>query len=1508
MSSYYFELLKVYPDRPGHEVTTQAERTEAVLVIRVTASEQDQSRRAAVGGENVASNARAARSRVKSAASASSLRRADTAPQGIVCRPDNTGFPVVGLGASAGGLEAVRKLLAALPADSGCAFVLIQHLDPSHKSRLVELLARDTAMQVLQAGNGMSIERNCLYIIPPEADLSLRDGVFQLSQRAAVRSGARLPFDFFLHSLADEYGERAVCVILSGTGADGSAGIRSVRKNGGLVIAQEPRDSAYPGMPQSAIATGAVDWVLPAAKIPHALRVHAQHPYLAAERRLAPQDDLSDASLTTIIDLLRPRASPDFAHYKRATVVRRIRRRMAAAGVKEVDDYIKTLRTDVSELERLAKELLIHLTRFFRDPAACASLAKTVIPELVRQRATEEPIRIWIPGCSTGEEAYSIAMLFVEELAATQRNEKLQVFASDVSREAVAFSRAGLFSESIKAHVSAKRLARFFTRENQGYRVCGELRELVVFTVHDLLADPPFSRLDFISCRNLLIYLQPEEQEKVLSLFHRVLREDGILFLGASEDIGKLADRFAPVPHTVRAFRRMGSSELQEQPLVSNLGGLVRSRWPHAVAQIEPKRPDLDDLARRLLLEDYAPAAVLVNSTYQALYFFGPTDRYLRAVGEPGQLLPAMLRTGLATHFRAAVRRASRGQATVSVHGARIKRSSGYVTVAISARLVEHEGQELLLVTFIDEPEHRTPGPGGSPAEGIGFPQFEQRLETTRRELERTTHQLIASSQQVAELNEERVSLNEEFQSTNEELETSREELQSLNEELTTANSQLQDSLERQRNTSADLQNILNSSQIATLFLDRDLRVRFFTPAGAPLFNLIATDLGRPLSDLAWRFREVDLLADARTVLGSLTPVQREIKVGAATWYLSSISPYRTQDDRIDGVVINLADVSTFKTGEEKLRSAQAYTNAVIDTIHEPLVVLDRELRVQGASESFYALFGGRAEDSFGRPILSVAAQLDTPTSCAFLENTKTTNESPESREITLDVPPLGERKLLATARTIRGAAASDERILVSFSDVTDLKRAAQDLATQHAAELAHLAKSRFLAAASHDLRQPLQTLSLLQGALRQEIRDTLSLAVLSKAENALGALSGTLNALLDINQIEAGVIRPKLTDVAINEMLGVLQSEFADYATHKGLRWRVVSCRLTVRSDRHLFEQMLRNLLSNAIRHTDSGTILVGCRRAGDKLRIEVWDTGAGIAADEIPHLFDEYPRATNPPPQGSLGLGLAIVQHLGDALGHPVRVRSQVGKGSVFSIELPVVAPIRDPIHRSKDPHDLGRNQPAEARVDASSATIHVVDNDRGAREAMQIFLMQAGYSVKTYASAASFLNSYRPGKKGCLITDVYMPGMNGFELLAVLAAAGHALPAIVVTGQGDVSMAVRAMRAGAVDFIEKPTDPDALLGCIDRALRQAVSPEERSSRYTAAAMRMAGLTKRQREVMDFVVAGLANKDIATRLGISRRTVETYRATVMKKVGASSLTELIRFELAARAEDLPS
>ncbi len=614
--------------------------------------------------------------------------------------PEQTEFPVVAIGASAGGLDAFRKLFDALPADAGMAFILIQHLDPSRASLMVDLLAGHTKNIVRQASDGMPLEPGNVYVIPPGAYLSIRGGTLHLSE-PQERHGARLPIDFFLRSFAAERGRRAICVILSGTGADGTLGLKAIKEKGGLVIAQNPDEATYDGMPRSAIATGSVDFVLPVGEIPAMLAKYASEMPARDARPDRASDDDAANWLAAVIDLLRTQTAHDFTLYKPGTLERRIGRRMATVANGDRDGYLEILRQNPAELDLLSKDLLINVTSFFRDPKAFEVLAEQVIPDLVRRHEADRPLRIWVAGCSTGEETYSIAMLFVEEIAATKRPISLQVFASDVDGEAMAAAREGIYPASIDADVSAARLDRFFTKQDGSYRIVPELRGLVVFATQNLLADPPFSRLDLVSCRNLLIYLRPEAQEKVLLLFDFALREDGILFLGGAETAAALDHRFEPMSKAHRIYRHVGhgGSSRADFPLGPNM----RVALPGGRRALPGGSPR--ELTQRALLDSYAPASVLINRQGECLYYSGSTDRYLRvAAGEPSRDLLVMVREGLRNKLRRAIAQVRDDHTRAIVAGAQLSHDGDSAAVTIDVQELHSEGEPLLLVTFLDEP------------------------------------------------------------------------------------------------------------------------------------------------------------------------------------------------------------------------------------------------------------------------------------------------------------------------------------------------------------------------------------------------------------------------------------------------------------------------------------------------------------------------------------------------------------------------------------------------------------------------------------------------------------------------------------------------------------------------------------------------------------------------------------------------------------------------------------
>ena len=1010
-----------------------------------------------------------------------------------------------------------------------------------------------------------------------------------------------------------------------------------------------------------------------------------------------------------------------------------------------------------------------------------------MLPDLVRGHPGDRPLRIWIAGCSSGEETYSLAILFLEEISAAKRNIRLQVFASDVDKDAVALAREGRYPELVAADVSAVRLARFFAQEEHGYRVVAELRGVVVFTVQDVLADPPFSRLDLISCRNLLIYLRSEAQEKVLRLFHFALSEGGILMLGGSETVGSLNDRFEPISKAQRIYRQVGRRRPGEVDFPIGSGGEARAIWPGGTQPAAARGVTPGELTHRLLIETYAPASVLINRKYECLYYSGPTDRYLRvAAGEPSRDLLDLAREGLRNKLRAAIQEASREHTHATATGAQASYGGAAVTVRIDVRPVQREGEELLLVSFLDEPDReRGPNRQAEPVNDLSrIAELEEELDATRKELQSTIHAIEIANDEQKAITQEAMSANEEFQTTNEELMTSREELQSLNEELTALNSQLQETLERQRSTSNDLQNILDSSGVATLFLDSALNIRFFTPAAKSLFRVIATDIGRPLADITPLAADRDLLADAGAVLTTLAPLGREIEAEGGAWYVRRILPYRTQDNQVDGVVITFADISERKEAEREIRAARAYSDSIIDTVRQPLVVLDEELRVISANRSFYATFALDRGASVGQPLAVVVPHADAPALHGFLARVPVAPALVEDYEFEIELPLLGRRILLLNAREIPDGLRGGRKILLAIDDITERKHTAEALeAARRQAEEANLGKSRFLAAASHDLRQPLQTISLLHEILAKQVKDDSTLRLVARLDETVSTMSGMLDTLLDINQLEAGIVRREIVDFPINAVLEQLRAQFTFHATAHRLGWRVVPCSLIVRSDPRLLEQMIRNLLSNAVKYTDKGKILLGCRRRGAKLRIEVWDTGTGIPEEELQAIFEEFHQLDNPARElaKGLGLGLAIVERLAGLLGHTVDVRSRPGKGSVFAVEVPLG-------------QDASQWRPPEARAEAAESAhqtgaILVVEDDPSVRETLALLLKAREHRATTAEDGRKALELAGRGLAlpDLVVADYNLPrGLNGLQAVAGLRETlGYKVPAIILTG---------------------------------------------------------------------------------------------------------------------------
>jgi two-component system CheB/CheR fusion protein len=865
---------------------------------------------------------------------------------------DSRLFPIVGIGASAGGLIALEQFLSHVPVDCGMAFVVVQHLDPHREGMLVELLRRRTHMPVEEVSDQMALMPNQVYVIPPGRDLAIEQGVLHLQEPPEPR-GLRLPIDSFFKSLADDRQQNSIGVILSGMGADGTLGLRAIREAAGACFVQTPATAQFDSMPRSAIDAGVADVVAPAEELPAKIAAYVARIQLGAYAETEAEAEQKDAGLLDkIIGLLHAQTGHDFSQYKKSTISRRVERRMGLHQLARLSDYLRYLRENPSESELLFNELLIGVTSFFRDPEVWDKLKTEVIPALITDHPDGAVLRAWTPGCSTGEEAYSLAMVFKEALEDANPTQRysLQIFASDLDKAAIATGRAGLYARSIEAEVSPKRLSRFFVDDPGGFRVCNEIREMVIFAEQNIIVDPPFTKLHLLSCRNLLIYLEPELQDKLIQLFHYSLGLGGFLVLGSAESIGSASALFTPLSGKTRIYRRL-DAPVRALPVdfpaafvrsVSRPGGgvpLVRNDLMTG--------PNLQLLVEKVLLDQYAPAALLVTHEGDVLYFSGKTGKYLEpATGKPNLNLFAMSRTGLDQALSEAFHRAMREQTLIHLRNIKVTHDGGvqYVHVVVQP-LGEPSGlRGMALVVFEDvaAPRKRKPvGPVDErAADSARLEAMVQELQQSREEAKSTREEMQTTQEELKSTNEELQSSNEELQSTNEELTTSKEEMQSMNEELQTVNHELQAKVTELSRASNDMKNLLESTEIAILFLDESLNVRRFTVPTTRIISLIPADMGRPITDIVTQLQYPHLAEDAREVMRSLVFKECDVPTTGERWFRVRIMPYRTQENRIDGLVITFVDITVSKMLEAELLAARAQV-AVLTTAGHAKGVVD---------------------------------------------------------------------------------------------------------------------------------------------------------------------------------------------------------------------------------------------------------------------------------------------------------------------------------------------------------------------------------------------------------------------------------------------------------------------------------------------------------------------------------------------------------------------------------------
>ena len=947
-------------------------------------------------------------------------------------------FPIVALGASAGGLEALQAFFDHMPPDPGMAFMVIQHLNPTGKSMLGAILQKHTHMVVLDAEDEMRVEPNRVYLNPAGKDVGIFNGVFQMTDPVKIR-GISLPIDHFLRSLAQDLGERSLCVILSGTGSDGTLGLKAIKESGGMTIVQDPESAKYDGMPRSAIEAGLADHILPVEKIPRELLSYVEQPYLKPSGKLQTGEKQFAGYVQKVLMLIRSVTGRDFTGYKQSTIHRRIRRRMAVHKIEHVADYHRYLQENHAEIYRLFKELLILVTSFFRDPSAFEVLAARVIPQILANHRDGSQVRVWVPGCATGEEAISISMLLMEAMDKLDRHVPVQMFATDVDPEAIQRARAGEYAEAIASEVSPERLERFFIRKDGGYGLKKDIRDSIVFAVQDLVADPPFSRLDLISCRNVLIYMDSPLQKKIMDLFHFTLSDNGYLFLGTSESIGQFSDLFSAIDTKAKIFRSKKLPTRQTVPALSadgsgRTGRENRERHEFKVASVR-------EFVEEIVLNEYAPASVLINEKFDVIYSQGPTGRYLLfPKGEPSSNILKIVPDPLRLRLPTAILKAIRDGAPSVLHGLRTKQEgrTRMVDVTVRPLRMPADTQKLVLLVFTDRPyseKRRTKKYGEEPDSCIA--EIERELQVTRENLQATIEGQEAANEELKSANEELQSTNEELQSMNEEMETAKEELQSTNEELVTVNSELQTKIDEMTDLSNDINNLLASTEIGTIFLNANLGIKRFTPSMTKLFSLIPTDIGRPIQDLTTKLSYTDLYKDARTVLDTLQTKETEVMAEGGKWFSMRILPYRTKENVIDGVVITFIEVTDRKRAIEQMRAAKNFAERIVETLRMPLLVLDPDLNIISANTQFYRVFSTTRAETENKRIYDLGnGQWNIRKLRELLEKIIPNNNSVNDFEVEHDFPGIGFKKMFLNAHLVPGEGDSPGMILISIEDV----------------------------------------------------------------------------------------------------------------------------------------------------------------------------------------------------------------------------------------------------------------------------------------------------------------------------------------------------------------------------------------------------------------------------------------------------------------------------------------
>ncbi|MCC7560721.1 MAG: PAS domain-containing protein [Methanobacterium sp.] len=956
-------------------------------------------------------------------------------------------LPVVAIGASAGGLDALKKFFTAMSPDPGMAFVLVQHLDPTHESTLADLMSRYTPLKVVQAKDGMKVESDYLYIIPPNKDMGLMNRTIQLMEPVEPH-GMRLPINFFLKNLAEDQKERSIAIIFSGFGSDGTIGIKSIKAAGGMVMAQDPATADSNSMPASAIQTGLVDFILPPEEMPEKLMNYVESSHKTIKKIINPKEE-TERALQKIFMLIRNRTSHDFSYYKENTVYRRISRRMNIHQIENIQTYLRYLQENPHEIDILFKELLINVTSFFRDEKSFDSF-KNSLKELIKQKLDVDNLRVWVPGCSSGEEVYSIAIIIHELLEEPGKNIDVQIFGTDIDIDALTTARSGTYPITIAEDVSPELLNKYFVKKDNVFTIRTDIREMVVFAPHDVLIDPPFTKLDVLSCRNLLIYLNGEAQQKVISNFNYALNKDGILFLGPSESVGEFVDAFNVVDKKWKIFKCVKSTEfirrfVEVHPIPRTLQ-LSNFETGIGLKQLNTsKSVNIVNLAEKELLDIYVPPSAIITDFGEILYIHGRLGNYLEpAQGKAKLNIVEMAREGLKFELNSSIQNAISKKSEIVVEGLRVKNNGGHIFINLNVKPLELETTKGLLIVSFEEVSVDKNGKKDKMKLNMvtkgdeRIRELESELNLTKERLNVTIEEMKSSNEELRSANEELQSMNEESQSTNEELETSKEELQSINEEMVTVNNELQMKIDELTQATDDMNNLFNSTEIAIIFLDRDLNIRRYTKEATNLIKMIESDVGRPFSDIATNLKYDNFTDDIQQVMDRVTFKETEIETEDGKWFQTRIMPYKTFKNVIDGVVITFNNITERKEQITDALDALELADSVVQTVREPLLVLDSKMKVVSANRSFYQTFKVTPENTIGKNLYIMGdRQWDITSLRNLLEDILPKKADLKDFVVEDDFPNIGHKKIILNARQIYQKGKGTSMILLAMEDVT---------------------------------------------------------------------------------------------------------------------------------------------------------------------------------------------------------------------------------------------------------------------------------------------------------------------------------------------------------------------------------------------------------------------------------------------------------------------------------------